>query len=140
MLKKGLHTVIIYFLISLHHFSLSAEPKVIGYYPHWLKSDLKPGQIDFENLTHIIHAFAWPNKDGTLTMYSGMIDPDLNYKVHLAGREILIALGGWGNSDAFSDVVADWVLGARAVGASSSSSGALSISPPACKCKRADRV
>ena len=110
MLKKGLHTVIIYLLISLYHFPLSAEPKVIGYYPHWLKSDLKPGQIDFENLTHIIHAFAWPNKDGTLTMYTGMIDPDLNYMVHLEGREILIALGGWGNSDAFSDVVADSTL------------------------------
>jgi len=80
------------------------EKLVIGYYPHWLKDDLPPEEIDLKNLTHIIHAFAWPNSDGTLSTYNGMIDGNLNYQVHLSGKQILISLGGWGNSTAFSDV------------------------------------
>ena len=87
--------------------SVVGEKMVIGYYPHWLKSDLPPEKIDLYHLTHIIHAFAWPNSDGTLSTYTEMIDADLNYQVHLGGKQILVSLGGWGNSTAFADVTGD---------------------------------
>jgi len=83
------------------------EKRVIGYYPHWLKSDLPPEKIDLNILTHIIHAFVWPNSDGTISTYAGMIDANLNYQVHLGGKQILVSLGGWGNSTAFADVTGD---------------------------------
>ena len=83
------------------------EKRVIGYYPHWLKSDLPPEKIDLNILTHIIHAFAWPYSDGTISTYAGMIDANLNYQVHLGGKQILVSLGGWGNSTAFADVTGD---------------------------------
>ena len=91
-------------MMTISPVTVIGEKLVIGYYPHWLKDDLPPEEIDLKNLTHIIHAFAWPNSDGTLSTYSGMIDGNLNYQVHLSGKQILISLGGWGNSTAFSDV------------------------------------
>ncbi len=87
--------------------SILGEKLIIGYYPHWIKDDLTPEKIDLNNLTHIVHAFAWPNSDGTLSTYSGMIDPNLNFLVHNSDRKILISLGGWGNSSSFSDVTGD---------------------------------
>ena len=91
-------------MMTISPVTVIGEKLVIGYYPHWLKDDLPPEEIDLENLTHIIHAFAWPNSDGTLSAYNGMIDANLSYQVHLSGKQILISLGGWGNSTAFSDV------------------------------------
>ena len=80
---------------------------VAGYYPDWLKSVLPPQNIKFENLTHIIHAFAWPQSNGEIQMYSGMLNPNLNNAVHNAGEKILLAFGGWGNSSGFAPMVAD---------------------------------
>ena len=91
-------------MMTISPVTVIGEKLVIGYYPHWLKDDLPPEEIDLKNLTHIIHAFAWPNSDGTLSTYNAMIDGNLNYQVHLGGKQILISLGGWGNSTAFSDV------------------------------------
>ena len=91
-------------MMTISPVTVIGEKLVIGYYPHWLKSDLPPEKIDLNILTHIIHAFAWPNSDGTLSTYNGMIDANLNYQVHLGAKQILISLGGWGNSTAFSDV------------------------------------
>lgn len=91
-------------MMTISPVTVIGEKLVIGYYPHWLKDNLPPEEIDLKNLTHIIHAFAWPNSDGTLSTYNGMIDGNLNYQVHLSGKQILISLGGWGNSTAFSDV------------------------------------
>ena len=91
-------------MMTISPVTVVGEKMVIGYYPHWLKSDLPPEKIDLNILTHIIHAFAWPNSDGTLSTYNGMIDANLNYQVHLGAKQILISLGGWGNSTAFSDV------------------------------------
>ena len=84
--------------------SILGEKLIIGYYPHLIKDDLTPEKIALNNLTHIVHAFAWPNSDGTLSTYSGMIDPNLNFLVHNSDRKILISLGGWGNSSSFSGV------------------------------------
>ncbi|MDO8549592.1 MAG: glycosyl hydrolase family 18 protein, partial [Ignavibacteria bacterium] len=66
-----------------------------------------PQNIKFENLTHIIHAFAWPLNNGDITMYSGMPNLNLNNAIHNAGKKILIAFGGWGQSDGFAPMAAD---------------------------------
>ena len=47
------------------------------------------------------------DKDGTLSTYSEMIDPSINTTIHEKGRKILIAIGGWGNSDEFSPILSD---------------------------------
>ena len=84
-----------------------AQFKVVGYYPDWIKAALPPNKIEFENLDYLIHAFAWPDSNGTIKMYSGLINHQLNQAVHAAKRKILISFGGFGQSDGFGPVSAD---------------------------------
>ncbi len=90
-----------------------SQNKVVGYYPDWLESTLPPQNIKFENLTHIVHAFAWPESSGEISLYSGMLNPALNNAVHNAGKKILLAFGGWGQSDGFAPMAADSIARAN---------------------------
>jgi chitinase len=85
----------------------SAEPVVCGYYPSFLRGTLPAENVKFESLTHVAHAFAWPEADGKLSMNSDFLYPKLVERAHLAGRKILVSLGGWGQSDGFSPMAAD---------------------------------
>jgi len=80
---------------------------IAGYYPEWRHSSFPAHKIQYHNLTHLIHCFAWPTANGDLDMYSGLIYPMLNQQVHAAGKKILLALGGWGNGDGFAPMAAD---------------------------------
>jgi chitinase len=79
-----------------------AQNRVIGYYPGWMKTTLPANKVRFQHLTHINHAFAWPNADGSISSYSEIDHPELIDAAHQAGTKILIALGGWGQSDGFA--------------------------------------
>jgi len=103
-LKKLVWILLIFFIAGNFIFS---QNKVVGYYPDWLESTLPPQNIKFENLTHIVHAFAWPESSGEISLYSGMLNPALNNSVHNAGKKILLAFGGWGQSDGFAPMAAD---------------------------------
>jgi len=99
---------IIFFVIFFCFLSKVLPQKlVVGYYPHWLKTTLPASNIQFENLTHVIHSFAWPTASGEIKHYAGMIDPNLNSKVHQENRKILLAFGGAGNSDGFGPMSVD---------------------------------
>ena len=100
-------TIIIFSILVIGQSYLRSQNKVVGYYPSWVQKDFTVNDIDLETFTHVIHAFAWPNKDGTLSTYSEMIDPSINTTIHEKGRKILIAIGGWGNSDEFSPILSD---------------------------------
>jgi chitinase len=100
-----LMTIIIFFFIIQVH----AGKIVVGYYPSWIRSTLPTGNIKFEHLTHINHAFAWPDSNGNILMYNDLIYPELNQLAHQNNVKISISLGGWGNSSGFSPMVADSV-------------------------------
>ena len=86
---------------------LFSQHRVVAYYPGWMKTKLPAPQVKFEYITHINHAFAWPTASGTITAYDEINHPELITEVHKAGRQILISLGGWGQSDGFSPMAAD---------------------------------
>ncbi len=86
---------------------LVAQSRVVGYYPAWLRSTLPASRIQYENLTYIVHAFAWPERNGNIARYGDLLYPELVSRTHTAGKKILIALGGWGQSDGFSPMSAD---------------------------------
>jgi chitinase len=85
---------------------------VVGYYPMWAKGTLSPSKIVFPALTHVNHAFAWPNSDGTLAFDDPAIDTALINATHRAGKKILLSLGGAGEVQTanFSLVCADSTL------------------------------
>jgi len=93
--------------------SATAEQIVLGYYPAWVKESYPAEAVDFTVLTHIIHAFAWPEADGSIALWEGFVYPELTEETHRAGRKILVALGGWGNCEGFPPMAADPALRAK---------------------------
>jgi len=96
-------------------YAVSAENIVLGYYPAWVKDQYPAEAVDFTVLTHLIHAFAWPEKDGSIKVWDGFVYPGLVDAVHKAGRKISVAFGGWGQCEGFPPVAADPELRARFV-------------------------
>jgi len=82
---------------------------VAGYYAEWTATEYPPSAIKMENLTHIMHAFAWPNADGSISYPDGFLSivPDLTQRAHAAGKKVLISMGGYDDSLYFSPMAAD---------------------------------
>ncbi|MDZ7314739.1 MAG: glycosyl hydrolase family 18 protein [candidate division KSB1 bacterium] len=113
MAKRSFTFLLLFFFIGA-----SCRPQtlwVIGYYPSWNRASFPASAVDFGRLTHLMHAFAWPQSDGSLAYYPQLLDPELNARAHAAGKVILLSLGGWGNSAGFSPVAADSALRRRFV-------------------------
>ena len=84
--------------------------RVIGYYPQWVVDNLPPSEIDFNVVTHVIHSFAWPNEDGSISSYDGMFGSDISNIIHNQGAKFLLSLGGWGNHVGFEVISGDPLL------------------------------
>jgi chitinase len=76
----------------------------------WFKGTLLPQDIRYDYITHIMHAFAWPNDDGSISSYDAVVDTGLINSTHRQGRKILISLGGASQSGSFPVVAADTTL------------------------------
>ena len=55
-------------LILILSFSLSTliSQRVVGYYPYWMQNEFPVNDIDMTVVTHVIHAFGWPDQNGTV--------------------------------------------------------------------------
>jgi chitinase len=82
-------------------------PRVVGYYPDWNKGSYPHQAVQYQNITHIAHAFLIPNADGSLSGTSGFAYPALVQTAHQAGVQVIVVLGGWGQSAGFSPMAAD---------------------------------
>ncbi len=85
----------------------AGEYKLGGYYRSWAQGQFTPNDIDFEQVTHLFHAFAWPTANGDLQYDYDFLNLSLIQKTHHAHRKILLSLGGATNSDGFSPMAAD---------------------------------
>ncbi|MFA3784048.1 glycosyl hydrolase family 18 protein [Melioribacteraceae bacterium 4301-Me] len=102
---KKYFTVISLILTFFNNNPLNAKI-VVGYY--YANYSVYPyTAIEYNKLTHIAHAFVKPNADGSLSMDSWFLYPELVAAAHQHGIKIVVALGGWGNSDGFSPMVAN---------------------------------
>ncbi len=88
------------------------ESVVKGYYMYWSKSTLSPSQLPWNDLTHVAHAFIWPAEDGSLVTEQAN-HPELIQEAHRNDVEIIISVGGWGQSDAFPEIASDSTLRAK---------------------------
>lgn len=85
---------------------LFSQQRMVGYYPHWLRDRLPPENLQGGLLSHVILAFAWPESDGSIQMFDGLLDTTLSNIVHTRGMQLLLAMGGWGLSDGFPSMAA----------------------------------
>ncbi len=74
---------------------------VMGYYPSWSRDAFDHTKIAYANLTHIAHAFAWPDAEGNLVVPAELPYPALNAAAHAAGVKMIISLGGGGHCAGF---------------------------------------
>lgn len=81
--------------------------RVVGYYPDWNKGTYSHQVVQYQNITHVAHAFLIPNADGSLGGSTGFAYPDLVQRSHEAGVRVIVVLGGWGQSAGFSPMAAD---------------------------------
>ncbi|KAH8547892.1 glycoside hydrolase superfamily [Umbelopsis sp. PMI_123] len=83
---------------------------IVGYFPNWLYSRYLPANIDFSKYTHINYAFAVQYQGNTPQWAdSGVLDPSVQYGfpklvslAHAAGVKVVVSVGGWSGSVAFS--------------------------------------
>ena len=104
-------------MVLLTAFGIAAQVaisqyRVIGYYPMWSRNALPASAVRFNHLTHLMHAFAWPNADGSIASDEAVVDTALINTTHRAGRRILLSFGGAGGTQTanFSIVAADTTL------------------------------
>ena len=84
-----------------------AEKHVVGYFPAWMLDELPAEDVDFDVVTNIVYAFAWPNDDGSFESYSPPASPELIEAAHSAGRKVSISIGGGGHETGFPTIIAD---------------------------------
>ncbi len=89
---------------------------VMGYYRTSSKAVLDHTRIAYEYLTHIAHAFAWPDASGNLVVPAGLLYPELNAAAHASDVKIILSLGGWGNCAGFPGMASTAANRARFIG------------------------
>ena len=94
------------FLFMSIYVSVSMSQRVVGYYPQWVQNGFPASNIDLSVVTHVNHAFAWPDENGNIQSYDNMFNTSINQTIHDGGRKILLSLGGWGNDAGFAIVAA----------------------------------
>jgi chitinase len=85
----------------------SANYKIVGYYMSWTRTTYSHLKVDYKNVTHLVHAFIWPNADGSLEIPKTILHPELIQKAHQSGVKVLISLGGWGQCAGFAPMAAN---------------------------------
>lgn len=74
---------------------------VIGYYPSGARADFGHLKIDYSAVTHIGHAFTWPDSEGNLVIPDDYLYPELVLTAHDNQVKMIMSVGGWGNCDGF---------------------------------------
>ncbi|WP_323174343.1 glycosyl hydrolase family 18 protein [Natrialba sp. PRR66] len=100
----------------------SDEKRVVAYYRQWAQydRDFVPGDIPFEQVTHVQYAFARPEEDGSVELVGDSHGqqvfyaeedwqgPDrgktfAEYAAERDDTKFVLSIGGWGDSEYFSD-------------------------------------
>jgi chitinase len=71
--------------------------RLVGDYGYWSRTATPPysaAQIPFTKLTHINHAGVSFNANGTLSVPTGFLEPDLITLAHAKGVKVLLLIGG----------------------------------------------
>ena len=96
------HRITRLFIVILSLNTLMSQ-RVVGYYPDWMRYEFPPVYLDLDVLTHVIHAFGWPDVNGNVMSYDNMFNISNSGIIH---KKFLLSLGGWGQDEGFVAVSA----------------------------------
>jgi chitinase len=91
--------------IFLFQKSVLPQQKIVGYFESW--AGLSPDKVEYQNLTHIIHAFAWPDTDGTIGRAYGIPDTSLISLAHQANDKVLVSFTNIDSINGLGKILAD---------------------------------
>jgi GH18 family chitinase len=80
---------------------------VIGFYPSYKHEVLPISEIEWDRITRVVYAFAYPNADGTLNVDALTQTEELVSTAHAHGVEVYFSVGGGADSDNFPVLAAD---------------------------------
>ena len=89
---------------------------VLGYYVSWKQAEFDHTQVRYEYLTHIAHAFVWPDPSGNIVVPPGFLYPELNAAARAHGVKMMVSVGGGGNCAGFPGASSTAANRARFVG------------------------
>jgi len=82
---------------------------VTAYYPGWQQNRLKPSDIDFSAITHLIHFAVWPRQDGSLDTTHFLLSEQHSSAIisaaHNAGVKVLLCVGGASSAQQFRGAI-----------------------------------
>ncbi|MGE5497390.1 MAG: glycosyl hydrolase family 18 protein [Syntrophothermus sp.] len=85
----------------------TGQKKIAAFYaPQLVKSVLPASAVQYNNLTHLMHAFVYTNRTGALKIDAGVLYPELVTETHKAGKKIMVAFGGADDSGTLSADIA----------------------------------
>ena len=91
-------------IIILIYISSIYGQRVVGYYPEWVRPSHPESNLNLDVLTHIVHSFAYPNSSGEILVPNNFYDISISNVIHDGGGKLLLALGGWGQSEGFAPI------------------------------------
>ena len=74
---------------------------VVGFYPSYRHGELPISSIQWEKITRVVYAFAYPNLDGSLNVNSLTKSHELVSTAHSHGVEVYFSVGGGADSNNF---------------------------------------
>ncbi len=98
------------FFLLLSILSVLVGQRVVGYYPQWVQTGYPMSDIDLSIVSHVNHAFAWPDEQGSIHSYDGMFSVSNSQVIHDGGGKLLLSIGGGGNELGFSSIAASNIL------------------------------
>ena len=110
---KRIGNILVFLLFACS--ALAQSKMVVGYYPSWNKASFPHTAIQYRSLTHIAHAFIFPQSDGSLDLSGFTFYPELIQAAHLNGVAVVISVGGYDvtRTPRFAQVAADPVARAK---------------------------
>lgn len=89
---------------------ISGSPVIQGYYPYWEYKQYPQEKISIQYITHLSHAFVWPDTKGNLVIPDNFILPALRRRLHRQNKRFLLCIGGSEAADGFPVMAANPVL------------------------------
>ncbi|MCL5029982.1 MAG: glycosyl hydrolase family 18 protein [Bacteroidetes bacterium] len=99
---KRFYLPILFIFISLNIKAQIAVGYINGYYDSY-----PPSAIDYKSLSYIAMSFIYPNADGSISVDSWFLNPQLVQSAHQHGVKVIVSVGGYGGSNGFSPMAAD---------------------------------
>ncbi len=99
---KHLYLLILFIFISLNIKAQIAVGYINGNYDGY-----PPSAIDYKSLSYIAMSFIYPNADGSISVDSWFLNPQLVQTAHQQGVKVIVSVGGFGGGSGFSPMAAD---------------------------------